>query len=155
MLPITGDGGVDDEGPGVDAAGHGVDVCKALLAKEVGDAEGAGAVVAEDDEGLVFEGCKFFFEAGLEFVHGDEEGAIDVGFFEFVGAADVQKCWFGGGLEALLDLGGVDFPFGVDFEFDAVGGGFGFGRHGGLQRAMRVRFGQGIVCGGEMEVVDA
>ena len=50
---VAGDGGVDDGGPEIDAAGERLGVLEALLAEPHGDVERARAVVAEDDDGLI------------------------------------------------------------------------------------------------------
>src|ERR1700677_3039302 len=68
---VAGDGGVDAAGPRVDAACEGLDLLKALIAEPHRDAEGTGAVVAENDDGGV--GVEFGVGAGGDFAHGHEE----------------------------------------------------------------------------------
>ena len=88
MELVAGDGGVDLAGPGVDAAGDGLGFFEALLAEPVGDGEGAGAVVAEDEEAVFVE---LLVGAGGDFVHGDEDAGFDVGGLVFPGLADVEE----------------------------------------------------------------
>lgn len=84
---VTGDGGIDDGRPGVDASGEGLDVLETLLAQPHGDVEGAGAVVADDDDGLV--GIEFVVDARGDLAHGDEDGVGDTGGLVFPGFAYV------------------------------------------------------------------
>ena len=85
---VAGDGGVDGAGPGVDASGEGLGVVEALFAEPHGYGEGALAVVAEDDDGLV--GVELGVGAGgnVAHRHGD---AAEGGFGEFPGFADVEE----------------------------------------------------------------
>ncbi len=76
-LSVAGDGGVDGAGPGVDASGEGLGVVEALLAEPHGYGEGALAVVAEDDDGLV--GVELGVGAGGDVAHGHWDSA-DGGF---------------------------------------------------------------------------
>ena len=62
---------------------------EALVAEPHGDAEGAGAVVAEDDDGLV--GVKLGVGAGGDLAHGHEKGVGQAGGLELPGLADVQQ----------------------------------------------------------------
>jgi hypothetical protein len=86
---VAGHGGVDAAGPAVDASGEGLDVFEALIAEPHGDAEGAGSVMAEDDDGGV--GVELLMGAGGYFAHGHEEAVGEVGGLEFPGLADVQQ----------------------------------------------------------------
>lgn len=99
---VAGDGGVDDAGPEVDAAGDGLRLFEALLTEPVGDGERARAVVAEDGDGLVF--VELVEGAGADFVHGHEEAAGDLRGLELPGFANVEEEWrvFGG--ELLFEL---------------------------------------------------
>ncbi len=84
---VAGDGGIDGAGVVVDAAGERLGVLEALVAEPHGDGEGARAVVAEDDDGLV--GVELGVGAGGDLAHGDENGAGDGGGFRFPGFANV------------------------------------------------------------------
>ena len=84
---VAGDGGIDGAGPGVDAACEGLDLLKALIAEPHRDAEGTGAVVAENDDGGV--GVEFGVGAGGDFAHGYEERVGEVGGLVLPGFADV------------------------------------------------------------------
>jgi len=101
---VERDGWVDGAGPPIDAAGERLCVLEALLAEPEGDVEGAGAVVAEDDDGLV--GVELLVGAGGQVAHGDEGGAGDAGGLRLPWLADVEKERRMGGLELLGD--GVD-----------------------------------------------
>jgi hypothetical protein len=104
---VVGDGGVDLAGPGVDAPGDGLGFVEALVAEPGGYGERAGAVVAEDEDGVFF--VEFFEGAGGDLVHGDECGGVDAGGVVLPGLADVEKeGWSGGGEEV---FGLVDGEF--------------------------------------------
>jgi hypothetical protein len=82
-------------------------VFKALVAQPHGDAEGTGAVVAHDDDGLI--GIEFLVGSGGDLAHGHQEGILEVGRVEFPGFTDIEK-ERGIGLEALFEEGlGSDF----------------------------------------------
>ena len=74
---INRDGGIDDAGPVVDAAGEGLSVLEALVAEPHGDAEGARAVVAEDDNLLIW--IEFRVGSGGDLAHGHEERVREAG----------------------------------------------------------------------------
>ncbi len=94
-------------GPRVDATGYGLGFFEALVAEPDGYGEGAGTVVAEDVDGLVF--VELLEGAFGDVSHGHESGAGDVGGVVLPGLADVeQECWSGGG-ELLLQVGDGDF----------------------------------------------
>ena len=79
---------------------------EALFAEPHGYGEGALAVVAEDDDGLV--GVELSVGAGGDVAHGHGDAA-EAGFGEFPGFANVeQEGWLR--LAALLEVG-----FGGDF----------------------------------------
>lgn len=99
---VARDCGVDGAGPEVDAAGDGLGFCEALLAKPVGDGEGARAVVAEDGDGLIF--VELVEGARGDFVHWDERAVGDVGGGVFPGLADVEKKRGVAGGELLFEL---------------------------------------------------
>ena len=82
---------------------------EALIAEPEGDVEGAGTVMAHDDDGGV--GVEFGVGAGGDVAHGHEEGVGDAGGLELPGFADVEEEG-GVGLLALLGEG-----LGGDFEF--------------------------------------
>ena len=84
---ITGDGWVDGARPGVDASGEGLGVLETLITQPHSDAEGAGAVVAEDDNRGV--GIEFGVGAGGDITHGDENGVGDTGGLKLPRFADV------------------------------------------------------------------
>ena len=84
---VAGDGGVDGAGPGIDAAGEGLGVIEALVSQPHSDTEGAGSVVAEDDDWGV--GVKFGVGAGGDLSHGDEGGVGEVGGLVLPGLANV------------------------------------------------------------------
>ena len=86
---VAGDGRVDGAGPGVDAAGEGLGLVEALLAQPHGDVEGAGSVVAEDDD--VGVGVELLVGAGGDVAHGHEDGVGEVGGLELPGLADVEE----------------------------------------------------------------
>jgi hypothetical protein len=86
---VTGDGWVDGAGPGVDASGEGLGVLETLIAQPHSDAEGAGAVVAEDDDRGV--GIEFSVGAGGDIAHGNEDGVGEAGGLELPRLADVQQ----------------------------------------------------------------
>ena len=95
---VAGDGGVDEAGPGVDAAGDGLGLVKSLLAEPCGDREGASTVMAEDEYGSVF--VEFLVGAARNLIHGDEGAAVDVRGGVFPWLADVEEeRWVGGGEE--------------------------------------------------------
>jgi len=68
---VAGDFGVDGAGPGVDAASERLGVAKALFAKPEGNVEGAGSVVAHDDDWGV--GVELGVGAGGDVAHGHED----------------------------------------------------------------------------------
>ena len=70
---------------------------EALLAEPHGDVEGASAVVAEDDDGLV--GVEFLVCAGGHISHGHEDGSEDGGGLGFPRFADIEQEGRGGGFE--------------------------------------------------------
>jgi hypothetical protein len=106
---VAGDGGVDGAGPGVDAAGEGLNLLEALVAEPHGDAEGAGSVMAEDDDGGV--GVELGVGAGGDFAHGHEQRVGEAGGLELPGLADVEE---EGGLRLLALLGEcLDGDFGL------------------------------------------
>jgi hypothetical protein len=109
---VTGDGGVDGCGPVVDAASEGLRVFEALLPEPHGDVEGARAVVAEDDDGLV--GVELLVGAGGDVAHGHEGGAGDGGGLSLPGLADVEQKRRIGVFEALGE--GVDGDFRGEHE---------------------------------------
>jgi hypothetical protein len=86
---VAGDGGVDGAGPRVDAAAEGLDLLEALVAEPHSDAEGAGSVMAEDNDGGV--GVELGVGAGGDFAHGHEKRVGDAGGLEFPGLADVEE----------------------------------------------------------------
>jgi hypothetical protein len=86
---VAGEGGVDGAGPGVDAAGEGLNLLEALVAEPHSDAEGAGSVVAEDDDGGV--GVELGVGAGRDFAHGHEQRVGEAGGLELPGLADVEE----------------------------------------------------------------
>jgi hypothetical protein len=104
---VAGDGGVDGAGPGVDAAGDGLGLVEALLAEPCGYGEGAGAVVAENEDGGVF--VELLVGAGGDVVHGEEGAAFDVGGGVLPRLADIEEEGrvFGG--EGGLELVDGDF----------------------------------------------
>ncbi len=72
---VARDGGVDTEGPGVDAARDRLGFFEALLTEPGGDREAAGAVMAEDQNvGFVIE---FLMGAPRDLVHGHVGAAFD------------------------------------------------------------------------------
>ena len=75
---------------------------EALVAEPHGDVEGAGAVVAHDDDGLV--GVEFGVGAGGDVAHGHEEGVGEAGGLVLPGLADVEQEG-GVGLLTLLEEG--------------------------------------------------
>jgi len=64
-------------------------VLKALITQPHRDAEGAGSVVAEDDDWGV--GVEFGMGAGGNFSHGNEGGVGEVGGLVLPGFTDVQQ----------------------------------------------------------------
>jgi hypothetical protein len=73
---------------------------EALIAEPSGDGEGARAVVAEDEEVLVF--VELFEGAGGDLVHRDEGRRFNVRGGVLPGLADVEEeRWVGGGEEGL------------------------------------------------------
>lgn len=86
---VAGDVGIDGAGPGVDATGYGLGVGEALVAEPDGDVEGAGAVVAEDEDGLVF--VELLEGALGDVAHGHEGGAFDVGGVVLPGLTYVEE----------------------------------------------------------------
>ena len=86
---VAGEGGVDGAGPGVDASGEGLGVLEALIAQPHRDAEGAGTVMAEDDDRGV--GIEFSVCAGGDIAHGNEDRVGEAGGLELPGLADVQQ----------------------------------------------------------------
>jgi hypothetical protein len=84
---VAGDRGVDGAGPGVDAAGKGLDLLEALVAQPHSDTEGAGAVMAENDDRGV--GVELGVGAGGDFAHGHEERVGEAGGLVLPGFADV------------------------------------------------------------------
>jgi hypothetical protein len=105
--PIAGDGGVDLAGPGVDAAGDGLGFFEALLPEPCGYREGAGSVVAEDED------CGFFVELLVgscgDVVHGDEGAAFQVRGIELPLLADVEEEGRMFGREEGFGLGDSEF----------------------------------------------
>ncbi len=88
----------------VDAAGEGLGVVEALVAEPHGNRERPGAVMAEDDDGLV--GVELGVGAAGDFAHGDEGGAGELGGCEFPGLADIEEKWgvrFGAAFEEVVD----------------------------------------------------
>jgi hypothetical protein len=79
---------------------------EALLAEPNGDVEGACAVVAEHDDGLVW--IEFLVGAGGDVAHGHQQGIFDVGGAELPWLADVEEDRFGieGEKLARSDFGG-------------------------------------------------
>ena len=77
ILLVAGDGWVDGAGPGVDASGEGLGVLETLITQPHSDAEGAGAVMAEDDDRGV--GIEFGVGAGGDITHRDENGVGETG----------------------------------------------------------------------------
>jgi hypothetical protein len=86
---IAGDGGIDQGGPGVDAAGDGLGFVETLLAEPCGDRERARPVVAEDEDRSFF--VELLMGAAGDLVHGDEGAGFDVGGLIFPGLADVEE----------------------------------------------------------------
>ncbi len=84
---VTRDGWVDGSGPGVDASGEGLGVLETLITQPHSDAEGAGAVMAEDDDWGV--GIEFGVSAGGDIAHRDENGVGDTGGLKLPRFADV------------------------------------------------------------------
>ena len=76
-------------GPGVDAAGDGLGFVEALAAKPVGYGEGAGAVVADDKDGLFF--VELLVGAAGDLVHGDDDAGLDVRGLKLPGLANVEE----------------------------------------------------------------
>ena len=76
-------------GPGVDAAGDGLGFVEALAAKPVGYGEGAGAVVADDEDGLFF--VELLVGAAGDLVHGDDDAGLDVRGLKLPGLANVEE----------------------------------------------------------------
>ena len=116
---VAGDVGVDLAGPGFDAAGDGLGFGEALIAEPSGDREGAGSVVAEDEDGGVF--VELVEGAGGDLGHGDEEGVFEVGVVELPGLADVEQGGAGGGGEELVGLVYGDFEV-HDFRISRADG---------------------------------
>jgi hypothetical protein len=92
---VAWDFGVDESGPGVDAAGYGLGFAEALILKPGGYGEGAAAVMAEDEDGCIL--VELLEGALGDFGHGHERGAFDVGGVELPGFADVEQQGGGGG----------------------------------------------------------
>jgi len=86
---VAGNGGVDLGGPGVDAAGDGLGFVEALTAEPVGYREGAGAVVAEDEDVGFF--VELLVGAAGDLVHGDDDAALDVRGEKLPWLADVEQ----------------------------------------------------------------
>ncbi len=122
-------------GVNVDSAGHGMDVLEAVFAEDGSAVEGAGAVVAVDDDGAGFPLGNFGVDAGVEFVKGDEGGAGEFGAGVFIGSATVEEEEITLVVEGFLDVGGMNFPGGIDVELDAVVGVDGLGGIGGGESA--------------------
>ncbi len=80
---------------------------EALLPEPHGDVEGASAVVAEDDDGLV--GVELLVGAGGDVAHGHEGGAGDGGGLSLPGLADVEQKRRIGVFEALSECVDGDF----------------------------------------------
>jgi hypothetical protein len=80
---------------------------EALLAEPRGDGEGAGAVMAEHEDGRVF--VELLVGAGGDVVHGEESAAFDVG---------------GGVLPGLTDVEEEGRVFGGECSFELVDGDF-------------------------------
>ena len=108
---VAGDGGVDGQGPGVDAAGDVADGVVAVGAEILGHAQAAAAVVAVDQEVFVL-GQRTDVLGNL--AHGDVLGAGDAAGFHFGGFAHVDEDDAGGAFveEALGFFNG---------EFERVG----------------------------------
>lgn len=104
---VAGDGGVDVEGPAVDAAAEVEDAIEAGALEEAGALKAAHSVVAvHDDVGTapVVE----FVEALDEFTEGDESGAGQFGQGVFFGLTDVEQPGGLRAVEALGEIGGVE-----------------------------------------------
>ena len=86
---VTGDGGVDDARPEVDAAGDGLRFFETLLTEPVGYGEGARAVVAHDDDGLVF--VELIEGARADLIHRHKDAVGDVRGGVLPGLADVEE----------------------------------------------------------------
>jgi hypothetical protein len=84
---------------------------EALLAKPGGDGEGAGAVVAEDEDRGFF--VELLVGAAGDFVHGDEGAAFDVGGLILPWLADVEEEGRVLGGEEGLGLGDGEFEIHV------------------------------------------
>jgi len=104
---VAGDGGVDDTGPKVDAALDGLGLFEALLSEPVGDGQGAGSVMAHDDDGLLF--VELVEGARGDLVHGDERAAGDVRGLVLPRLADVEEKRRMLGVELLFELVDGDF----------------------------------------------
>jgi hypothetical protein len=113
---VAGDSGVDGSGPGIDAAGKGLGLVKALVAEPHSDGERARSVMAEDDDGSI--GVEFLMGAEGYFAHGHEERVGQTGGLELPGFADVKQAR-GGGLLALLSEG-LDGDFGFEHELRII-----------------------------------
>lgn len=101
---VPGDAWVDRPRPLVDATGQRLCLVEALLPKPHGDVEGAGAVMAEDNQRLV--GIELLVGSRGDFAHGHEDGARYGGKLHLPGLADVEQGWGMGLLERLGE--GVD-----------------------------------------------
>lgn len=108
-LLVGWDCGVYGAGPGVYASCQGLDVLEALVAQPHGDVEGAGAVVAEDNDWGVR--IEFGVGAGWHVPHGDQMGVGEVGGLVFPGLANVEQERRIGLLAALGEGFGGDFRF--------------------------------------------
>ena len=117
---VAGGRGIDGAGPGVDASGEGLSVVEALLAEPHGDIEGAGAVVAQDDDGLV--GVELGEGAAGDIAHGHEEGVGEVGGVVFPLFADVEEQGRVGGLALLSERLRCDLGWEHGHRIQARGG---------------------------------
>jgi len=88
MILVARYGGVDVARPVIDASGEGLDVLEALVAEPHGDVQGAGSVVAEDDDGLI--GVKFLVSARRDLTHGHQERVGKAGGIELPWLANVE-----------------------------------------------------------------
>jgi hypothetical protein len=86
---VEGHGGVDGAGPVVDAAGEGLGAFEALIAEPHSDREGAGAVVAENDD--VGVGVEFRMGARGDIAHRHQDGIGQAGGLKFPRLANVEE----------------------------------------------------------------
>jgi hypothetical protein len=86
---VAGNIGIDGAGPAVDAPGERLDVLKPLVSKPHGDREGTGAMVTEDDDGLVW--IELLMRARGYLTHGHEQRIGEGSGVEFPRLADVQE----------------------------------------------------------------